>query len=85
MRVAGATMALALTTLPVRSPRWKRLVRKVHIKYEALTETSLRRYQVAVKRFVLWRRSAAFPFPISLQQLDFKASEYINLLYFDEV
>jgi integrase len=84
MLAAGAITALFFNAMPVRLPKWKRLVRKTHIKYEALKETSLRRYKVAVQRFFQWRKSAGFSLPNSLSQLDFQASEFINYLYLDE-
>ncbi len=55
MQAAGATSALLFNAMPVKLPKWKKLVRKTHIKYEALSETSLRRYQVAVQRLFVWR------------------------------
>ena len=59
------------------------MVRKAHVKLETITETTLRRYNIAVGRFFGWRRSCNLSVPASLAALDFQAGEFIHFLYLD--
>jgi integrase len=84
MPAAGATWALPIHGMPGRKIQQRRLVRKAHIKFEALAPATLRRYKIAVNRFFVWRKSAGYSLPKTLERLDFLSGEFVNFLYQDE-
>jgi integrase len=61
-----------------------RVVRKVHIKFESMAPKTLIKYKLAVRRFFWWRKSAGFPYPGDLTELDYQVGEFFNHLYLDE-
>ena len=59
----------------------KRLVKASHIKFAAITITSLLKYRKAVRAFLQWRADQGHAMPVTLTALDILFSEYSNALY----
>ncbi len=70
-------MALHFTTMPGKGFTRRRIVRKAHLKFEALTAASLRRSKIAVQRFFDWRSPAGCNYHKNLLDLDVQASEFL--------
>ena len=72
----------------IRMPRprlvARRNVKAAHLKYAAITTTTMSKYRRAVKFFFLWRRQSGLAFPTSHAQLDEQFAEFLNFLYQDD-
>ena len=68
----------------VRSVR-KPDTRRGHVKYAGLQLSTIRKYNLAIKRFFVWLDSAEKTVPVSLEDLDEAVGEYINHLYQDDL
>ena len=68
----------------VRSVR-KPDTRRGHVKYAGLQLSTIRKYNLAIKRFFVWLDSAEKTIPVSLEDLDEAVGEYINHLYQDDL
>ena len=68
----------------VRSVR-KPDTRRGHVKYAGLQLSTIRKYNLAIKRFFVWLDSAEKTVPVSLEELDEAVGEYINHLYQDDL
>ena len=70
--------------MPARRVRMRRQVQIAHLKYPAITHTTLRRYKLSVKSFFAWARSSKLRLPHSFLELDGQLSEYFNFLFLDD-
>ena len=68
----------------VRSVR-KPDTRRGHVKYAGLQLSTIRKYNLAIKRFFVWLDSAEKNVPVSLEELDEAVGGYINHLYQDDL
>ena len=65
-------------------PRRKPLTKKAHIKHEGITDKTLVKYRVAVRRFFDWLKDNGEQLPNDLDNLDNVAGEFVNDLYQDD-
>ena len=64
--------------------RRKPLTKKAHIKHEGITDKTLVKYRVAVRRFFDWLKDNGEQLPNDLDNLDNVAGEFVNDLYQDD-
>ena len=64
--------------------RRKPLTKKAHIKHEGITDKTLEKYRVAVRRFFDWLKDNGELLPNDLDNLDNVAGEFVNDLYQDD-
>ena len=62
----------------------RRQVQIAHLKYAAITHSTLRRYKLSVKRFFAWARSSKLRLPHSFLELGGQLSEFFNFLFLDD-
>ena len=85
--VLGISVTRGVASIPlgmVRSVR-KPDTRRGHVKYAGLQLSTIRKYNLAIKRFFVWLDSAEKTIPVSLEDLDEAVGEYINHLYQDDL
>jgi integrase len=56
-------------------------VTKVHVKFVSMSPKTLIKYNIAVRRFLMWRKASSFPEPREAAEFDHQVSEFINCLY----
>ena len=64
--------------------RKRPLTKKAHIKHVGITDKTLAKYRVAVRRFFDWLKDNGEQLPNDLDDLDNVASEFVNELYQDD-
>ena len=67
--------------MPRRRKDIRRVVKAVHLKFAAITNTTIVTYKSAVCDFLAWRRRLDLPWPKSEEDFDILLSEYVNFLY----
>lgn len=77
-RVAASILAQMVKRLQ------KAKARVGHIKYAGLQIGTIRKYNMAIRKFFIWLSSAERPWPKSLDSLDEALSEFINHLFQDD-
>ena len=84
MQVGPCLVRLLRFRMPRPRLAARRKVKVAHLKYAAITTTTVLKYRRAIRFFFLWPRRSGLAFPTSHAQLDAQLAEFLNFLYQDD-